>query len=161
MLSFGKSKRTVNISIDDYALRMVENNGKDLISLRSSAEKYLPKGMIENGRIIDEPAFYQWMKETVSEWGIKHRNVRFFVPQPLVILREIELPSDVEQDGVKQYITMEIGNTIHFPFKNPIFDIYPMNVQTKKTTVIAAPEDEILKFTEIFSDVSLKTTAIE
>jgi len=84
-----------------------------------------------------------------------------FVPQSLIILREIELPEDVKKDKVKEYIQFEIGNTIHFPFKNPIFDIYKEGTQSNKVTVLAAPEDELLKYTHTFADVSLKPTAAE
>lgn len=161
MFSFGKSKRTASIVIDDYVIRMVENNGKDVASIRIAAEKPIPNNIIDNGRIVDEPEFYEFMKTTVQEWGIRSRSVRFFVPQSLIILREIELPDDVKKDKVKQYIQFEIGNTIHFPFKNPIFDVYKEGTQSNKVTVLAAPEDELLKYTHTFSDVSLKPTAAE
>lgn len=161
MAIFGKSKRTTNIVIEDYVIRMVENNGKDLLSLKIAAEKPVPENVIENGRVVDEPAFYELMKTFVQEWGIKHRSARFYVPQSLVILREIDIPEDIESNDIKGYINLEIGNTIHFPFKNPIFDIYPRKDQSNKVTVLAAPEDELLKYAEIFSDVSLKPTAVE
>lgn len=161
MFSFGKSKRTASIVFDDYVIRMVENNGKDLESLAITAEKPLPEHMIDNGRIVDEPAFFEFMKDVVQEWGIRNRSVRFFVPQSLIILREVEIPDDVERKNVKQYIEFEIGNTIHFPFKNPIFDVYEEGTQSNKVTVLAAPEDELMKYTHTFSDVSLKPTAAE
>lgn len=161
MALFGRSKRTANIVIDDHIIRMVENNGKDLFSLRNVAEKQIPINIIENGRIVDEPAFYEFMKTTVQEWGIKNRDVRFFAPQSLVILREVEIPEDVKSDGIKGYINMEIGNSIHFPFKNPIFDILTKKSGSNKVTVLAAPEDELMKYTAIFSDVSLKPVAVE
>src|SRR5690606_5406689 len=123
--------------------------------------KPLPQHIIENGRIVDEPAFYEVMKEAVREWGIRQRNVRFFAPQSLVILREIDIPEDVDPKDMKGYINLEIGNTIHFPFKNPIFDIYPRKASSNKVTVLAAPENELLKYAEIFSDVSLKPDAVE
>lgn len=161
LFSFGKSKRTANILIEDYVIRMIENNGEDLISLNITAEKPLPKNLIENGKILDEPDFFEFMKETVQEWGIRGRNVRFFVPQSLIILREVEIPEDVTKENVKQYIEFEIGNTIHFPFKNPIIDVYSDISKDRKVTVLAAPENELLKYTSIFADVSLKPTVAE
>lgn len=158
MFSFGKSKRTANLLIDDYVIRMVENNGADLASLRTVVEEPLPEGVIESGRIVDEPAFFEFMKEIVQAWGIKGRSVRFFVPQSLVIIREIELPEDVMPEDAASYIHLEIGNSIHFPFKNPIFDLYPVQDQAHKVTIIAAPEDELMKYTLTFADVSLKPT---
>src|SRR5690554_1617102 len=126
MFSFGKAKRVVNIVMEDYVIRMVENNGKDFASIKITAEKPLPTNTIQNGKIVDELKFYEFMKEVVQEWGIKNRHVRFYVPHELIIMREIEIPKDVPTNEVKQYITMEIGNTIHFPFNNPVFDIYEL-----------------------------------
>src|SRR5690625_1094032 len=161
MFLFGKAKRTVHIVIEDYVIRMIENNGRDLASIRVCVEKHIPKGIIDKGKLIDEPAFYDLIKSLVQENGLKGRNVRFFVPQSLIILREIEIPEDVQQDHIKQYINLEIGNTIHFPFKHPIFDIYTKEAKENKVTILAAPEDELLKYIQMFSDVSLKPTIVE
>lgn len=161
MALFGSSSRTANIVFDDYIVRMIENNGKDLNSVRNIKEKYLPEKIIENGRIVDEPAFFNFMKNAVQEWGIKNRQARFFVPQSLVILREVEVPDDVKQEDIKGYIHLEVGNTIHFPFKNPIFDVLPKQEGSNKVTVVAAPENELLKYTEILTDVSLKPSVAE
>lgn len=162
MFSFGKNKRVVNLSIDDYAIRMVENNGKDLSSIKITQEKQIPQSIIDRGKIVDELAFFDFMKSLVQQWGVKHRQVRFFAPHDLVIMREIDIPS-VPHDEVNEYITMEIGNTIHFPFKHPVFDIYdlPETETVEKVTVLAAPEEEISKYTEIFADAKLTPIAVE
>src|SRR5690625_1960083 len=123
MVSFGRSKRVVNMVIEDYVIRMIENNGQTLSSMKQVKEKIIPKNVIKDGKIIDELQFFVFMKSLVREWKIKHRHVRFYVPQSLVILRELEIPEEVEKEDIKQYITMEIGNTIHFPFQLPVFDL--------------------------------------
>lgn len=163
MFSFGKSKRVVNIVIDDYVIRMVENNGKDIASVKQSAEKLLPDRTIENGKIVDELLFFQFMKDVVNEWGIKNRDVRFYVPDELIIMREIQLTEKVKKEELRQYITMEIGHTIHFPFKNPVFDLYDTSKLEKenKVTIFAASEEEIIKYTEIFADSKLNPVAVD
>ena len=163
MFSFVKSKRVANIVMEDYVIRMVENNGKDFASIKITAEKPLPTNTIQNGKIVDELKFYEFMKEVVQEWGIKNRHVRFYVPHPLIIMREIDIPENVNKHEIKQYITMEIGNTIHFPFKNPVFDLYdvPHENDVNKVTVLAAPEEEIIKYTQSFDDVKLKPVAVD
>src|SRR5690625_3971605 len=123
LVSFGRSKRVVSIVIEDYVIRMVENNGQHLNSIKQMKEKPIPIGMIKEGKIIDELHFYSFMKSLVREWKIRHRNVRLYVPSSLVILRELEIPENVKQEEIKPYITMEIGHTIHFPFHNPVFDL--------------------------------------
>lgn len=163
MFSFGRSKRVANIVVDNYVVRIVENNGKDLSSITTLAEKMIPQGTIQNGRIVDELAFYELMKDIVQELKLKNKQARFYVPKEIVIMRDVELPADVKENEVKQYITMEIGHTIHFPFKHPIFDVYDVpqeNKESNKVTIVAAPEDELMKYTQIFSDVHLKPTAV-
>src|SRR5690625_1459767 len=110
MFSFGRSKRIVNIVLDDYVIRMVENNGKDLTSIKLVAEEALPDQMIHQGKIVDELAFFDFMKKIVRQWGIRRRKMRFYAPQALVIMRDIDIPENVQPKEVKQYITMEVGN---------------------------------------------------
>lgn len=162
MFLFGKSKNIANIVIDDYVIRLVQNNGDDLESIKLIAEKALPLHLIENGSIVDELAFYDFMKELVREWGIKNNYVRFFAPDSLIIVRNIDIPKNIEQAEWKNYLFMEIGNTIHFPFQNPILDIYSHTEteEANKVTVVAAPEEEIIKYVSIFEDASLKPSAV-
>lgn len=163
MFSFGKSKRVANLIIDDYAIRLVENNGEDLTSIEIVEEREIPEQTIQDGKIVDDLAFYDFMKEVVDEWDIRRRQVRFHVPHALVIMRDIDLPDNVKRDEIKQYIIMEIGHTIHFPFKDPVFDIYgePDSETVEQVTVLAAPEEEIVKYMEIFSDVQLTPIAVD
>lgn len=163
MFSFGKAKRIVNIVIDDYMIRMVENNGKDLSSINISAEKLLPEQTVQNGKLIDDMGFFEFMKELVDEWDLKKRHVRFYVPHELVIMRELDLTEDVVENELKQYITMEIGHTIHFPFNDPVFDIYDTRklADEKKVTVLAAPEEEIIKYVNVFHDVHLTAESVD
>ena len=163
MFSFGRSKKVINIVIDDYIMRIVENNGKDLSSITTLAEKLIPQGTIQNGRIVDEIGFFEFMKEVVQEFRLKNRLCRFFVPQEMVIIRNVTIPNEVKDSEIKQYITMEIGNSIHFPFKDPVFDLYsiPQVNNQRKVTIIAAPEEEIYKYANVFSDVNLKPIAVD
>lgn len=163
MFSFGKSKRVVNIVLDDHVIRLVENNGDDLSSIKISTEKLLPENIIENGKIVDELAFYKFMKSIVKELGLKNRRVRFHVPQEIVILRELKIPKDVQANEFNSYITMEIGHTIHFPFKDPVFDIYNTSTTEveNKVTVLAAPQEEVMKYTTILADVKLDPIAVD
>lgn len=161
MLSFGKNKRIANLIIDDYVIRLVDNNGQDLQSIKRIEEKSLPVGMIENGRIVDEIEFYNFMKQLVADWGLKKREIRFYVPHSLIIMRDIELPQDVKFDEAKDYIQLETGNTIHFPFKDPVFDVYGQPKENNRVTVLAAPQEEMIKYIDAFVDSSLKPVAVD
>lgn len=174
MFSFMKSKKIVNIVLDDYVIRMAESSSEELSTIKKIKEEPLPAGLIEYGKIIDEIQFYDFMKNIVSEWGIKNQQVRFYVPSSLVIMRPVEFPAHIKEESIKEYFMMEIGETIHLPFQNPIFDIHILSAEKdnltedsfldeerKQGTLFAVPEDEIIKYTEIFADVSLKPIAAD
>ncbi|RDW16340.1 hypothetical protein CWR48_16990 [Oceanobacillus arenosus] len=171
MFSLKKSKKVINIVIEDYVLRIVETTGQDISAVKYFAEKPLPAGIIAHGKIADEIQFYNFMKELVKELGLKNRLVRFYVPDSLVIMRQVEFPAHLKnKKEIKEYFELEIGKTIHLPFKQPVFDIHysPFEATNRKEEMIgnlnemrqgilfAAPEEEMAKYTEIFVDVSMK-----
>lgn len=165
MFSLFKSKRVANIVVNDYAIRIIETNGPHFDQITLIEEERLPYGLIEDGKIIDDLAFYEFFKGLVKIWDIKNINVRFYVPESLIIMREVEIGEEIPDEELKPHITMEIGNTIHFPFKNPVFDIYDAQTSgesgKRKITLLAAPEEEIIKYTEIFADASLHPIAVD
>lgn len=171
----GRPKRFLNIVIDDYCIRFLESTSKNLSSIKKMNELALPLGLIENGKIVDEIAFYEFMKNLVKETGIKNRYVRFYAPNSLVIMRHIDIPAHLKGKEVKEFVRDEIGKSIHLPFKKPVFDIhYPPNKkpilndesanlkqEVIRATMFAAPKEEMQKYTEIFADVSLKPVAAD
>ncbi len=152
--------------IDDYVIRMIENKGQSLKSIKKAKEAPIPPGIIEKGKIVDELQLFSLMKKLVKEWKIKHRKVRFYAPQSFVILRELDIPNHIidKNENIKDYISMEVGHTIHFPFENPVFDLYDVskeNENTSKIILFAAPENEILKYVNLLIDSTLKPIAVD
>ncbi|MFD1066567.1 type IV pilus biogenesis protein PilM [Oceanobacillus locisalsi] len=163
MFSLTKSKKMIHISIKDYAIRLVETNGRDISLVKFVEERVLPAGIIEQGKIIDEIAFYEFMKTTVKELRIKNRQVRFNVPDPIVIMRQAEVPSKLKaKEEIREYLQMEIGKHIHLPFSDPIIDLIdPEQRETEQIYFFAAPGEELRKYTEIFADADLKPIAAD
>ncbi|MGC8141150.1 hypothetical protein ACP3W2_27375, partial [Salmonella enterica] len=71
------------------------------------------------------------LEQCVDEWKIKRRRVRFLVPDPLVVIRKISLPKDVDVEDIRSYLFMEIGATIPLPFEDAVFD-YAVLEKTKE-----------------------------
>lgn len=171
MLALSKSSRVANVLIDDYAVRVIENNGKDLTSIKFMREQAIPSGLIENGRIIDEFLFFEVMKDIVEKWDLKNRYVSFYVPDSLVVMRNVDYPANLDADGIKEHFLYEIGQSIHLPFDNPLYDIHPLSQvaataeegaeATKEGMMFAVPEDEVRKFTDVFVDASLQPLAAD
>lgn len=167
------NRKIINIVIDDYAIRMVNHAGGNLRNVTSLNEKAIPSGLIKHGRILDEIEFFNFMKETVREWGIKRRSVQFYVPDSLVIMKKVTFPANLKEDQIKRHLNLELGHTLYLPFDNPIFDVFPLPyeepMETKETSgepvreglLFAVPQEEVQKYTEIFADSGLRPIAAD
>lgn len=166
MFPFKKSKKVLNIVIEDYMIRILEAQTDRLENAKVIVERPIPLGLIENGKITDEVQFFGFMSELVKKYSLKKRTVRFYVPNALVIMRQVEFPSHLsERDEIIDYFSMEVGKSLHFPFKDPVFDIYylseePITEETqfrevKKGVLFAAPREEIQRYSHIFLDAGL------
>ena len=165
MFPLRKSNRIANIVVDDYVIRIIENKGHDLESIRMLAERPLEPGLIEHGKIVDDIGFYEFMKNLVKECGIKSCDVRFNVPNSLVIMRQVEFPEELEGEAVRDYFLMEIGKTLHLPFEHPTLDIHVnpgrKHGELQTGTMFAAEEAEVMKYANIFEDCGMRPVAAD
>lgn len=165
MLNLFSSKKPVNLVIDDYALRMVEAEGNGQV--KKLMEKVVPAGLIEHGQIADEMEFFNFMQETVKEWGIKRRKIRFYAPDSLVIMKKVSFPANLkDKDDILGHFNLELGRSLYLPFENPIIDIEPLEDQNEDGSepegiLFAVPEEEIRKYTEVFADCRLYPVAAD
>ncbi|MDZ5712365.1 type IV pilus biogenesis protein PilM [Jeotgalibacillus haloalkalitolerans] len=161
-------KKTVSLMIQDYVIRMAasaKGSGQS-ITLR---EEPLPVGMIEDGQIVDEQKFYELMKELVDSWDLKKSRVQFFVPDSSVLMKPVMIPSDIKQEALKEYFMMEAGQSLHFPFEDPLIDVIRLEQVTKSRTgqgetpgiLFASPHEDITAYANAFEDVKMKPVAAE
>ncbi len=152
---FGKKKRQVSLVYNDFALKVLTSSSNDL----AHAEVHsipLDEGIVVDGIIEDELAFFELLKDHVKNWGIKGQNVSFYVPESTVMMKAIEHPQELEDVvSIKQYVEMEIGRTIHLPFENPLIDIYDAKQGDGKATIFATNAEEVQKVVGLLTDAGL------
>ncbi|KIL44564.1 type IV pilus biogenesis protein PilM [Jeotgalibacillus soli] len=161
-----QKKKAINLVIQDYIIRMAEIDDRAIGNSIKIKERPIPFGLIKEGQIIDDLGFYEFMKLLVAEWEIKKRDVRFYVPESSVLMRPVTFPSMLKGAEITEYFRMEIGQSIHFPFEDPIIDIVKISSAETRTErnepatlqgiLFATPEEEVRRYTEIFEDVQLK-----
>ena len=146
-LTLGK-KKIINLTIKDHVVRFVELKQTHPPVISRFGERYLPKGIIHDGRIQDLETFETILEECVDDWKIAKRDVRFIVPESLIMLRKITVPSDIQEDELEGYLFMEIGSSIHLPFENPIFDYHllPKEKNEQELLLFAGPEEVIQEY---------------
>ena len=123
-IGFG-NRKIVNLVIKDHVIRFVQLQNTNPLIVQNYGEHYLPTGIIHEGKILDRETLEMILDECISAWKLTNRQVRFIVPDSLVIIRKITIPNELEEDEIEGYIFMEIGSSIHLPFEDPSFDFYP------------------------------------
>ena len=149
---------SVSVELNDYVLRAFINKGD--IEQAEVLEMPLPVGVIQDGAIADEMALFEQLKLNTGKLGKKH-PIRFFVPDTSVLMKQFDVPDDVEAKDLRGYVEMELGNTIHLPFQEPLVDTYDPVAGDGKAVLFAAPSEEVQKFINILLDLNLSPEAAD
>lgn len=155
---FLRNHRTANIVIKDHVIRFVSNvKASSPFQVKEYGEKYLPNGIIREGKIIDHETLQLLLEECIEDWGIQKRKIRFLVPDPFIVIRKIKIPEDLVEDEIKGYLYLELGSTIHLPFENPVFDFHYIGEKDGKKEILlfAAPEQVVHEYNQVLEDCNL------
>lgn len=160
---FSIKKRIVNIIITDRCIRFLELKQAKPPVAAKWGERLLPNGIISNGKIQDYETLAMILEECMDEWKIRNRKVRFLIPESLVIIRKVMIPAEIKDDEMKGYLYLELGTSIHLPFEEPVFDTVVLSEENDKKEILlfAAPEEEVLEYSQLFSDVKLQPIEAE
>jgi type IV pilus assembly protein PilM len=155
--------RIVNLVINDHSIRFVELKQSKPPAAQKWNERFLPPGIITDGRIVDLDTLTNILEECIDDWKINRRSVRFIVPDSLVIIRKVSIPVDIQDDEIKGYLYLELGSSIHLPFEEPVFDYYSLsnNGKTKDLLLFAAPEQFVMQYAELLSSLKLSPIAAD
>nr|WP_042406487.1 pilus assembly protein PilM [Parageobacillus caldoxylosilyticus] len=158
-----RKHKTANLVIKDHVIRYVETKPGDPLSVQKWGERPLPKGIIQDGKMIDSETLEMILEECVDEWKLKGRRVRFIVPDSFVMIRRIPLSANLEDDEIRGYLFMELGETIPVPFPNPVFDYVVVERKKEETVILlfAAPEEAVSHYTGLFEKVKLRPIAAD
>ncbi|MBP2240590.1 type IV pilus assembly protein PilM [Cytobacillus eiseniae] len=162
-LQLGK-QRAINLIIKDHVIRFTEFKNSDGIQIHRCEERFLPSGIIKEGKIVDHETLIMILEECVSDWKLKNRMVSFLVPDPYIVLRRIKVPAELEEDEIKGYLFMELGSSIHLPFEDPVFDFHLLeqnNSNEMEIILFAAPEDIVTDYTSVLEEVKLRPVAAD
>ncbi|CAH2716265.1 hypothetical protein BACCIP111895_03449 [Neobacillus rhizosphaerae] len=160
---FSSKNRIINLVLNDHSIRYVELKQATPPQAQKWGERFLPPGIISDGKIADIDSLANILEECIDEWKIQRRAIRFVVPDQLVIIRKVSVPAEIQDDEMKGYLYLELGASIHLPFEEPIFDFYPLtdNGKTKELLLFAAPEQNVMEYADLFSSLKLNPVAAD
>ncbi|MFD1927291.1 type IV pilus biogenesis protein PilM [Sporosarcina siberiensis] len=155
-----KNNRVVTMEVNDYAIRALSLADDDL-ETAVLGEYVLAPGIVVDDVVKDELAFFDVLKEITKAWNITKYDLRFFVPDHAVMMRVFNHPKETPLVGLKAYVEMELGRTIHLPFENPLIDVYNHKGNEEESVIFAAPAEESIKLIQLYEDVQLQPTVLD
>lgn len=156
-------KKMVSLIIKDHVIRYVDAKKPTTRAISAFGEYYLPPDVIVDGRIAEPNVLRTALRQCMVKWRLVNREVYFLVPDSMVIVRKLDIPPDVKEEAIKGYLYLELGNNIHLPFENPIFDFDVLERTEEKTEILlfAAPEDVINEYVALLKSVGLRPAAAD
>ncbi|OIJ10275.1 hypothetical protein BKP35_14350 [Anaerobacillus arseniciselenatis] len=157
-----KQARTA-IIIKDHVIRFVHAKRPELTAIHSFGERYLPQGVVRDGKILEPDTLEAILQQCVHEWGIKKHHVQFIVPNDYTVLRKEQVPLTVKKDELKGYLYTVIGASIHLPFDEPALDVHDLGERDGQRDIllIAAPENMVQQFSDLLETAKLKPNAAD
>ncbi|MBS4173706.1 pilus assembly protein PilM [Bacillus sp. FJAT-49736] len=163
MAFWQREQKTLNLAFSDHVIRYVELKTRSPLVVQQYGERFLNSGVIKDGHILDKELLRLILEDIVEESGMRRKPVRFIVPDSLIAIRKQIIPSDIKEDELKGYLFLEIGTTIHLPFENPLFDVYPLPQEGEKREVllVATEESVVESYKTILEEAKLKPKAAD
>ncbi|OIJ10569.1 hypothetical protein BKP37_18740 [Anaerobacillus alkalilacustris] len=159
----GKKQMRTAIIIKDHVIRFVHAKRADLASIDSFGERYLPTGVIHDGKIVEWETLEGILHDCIEEWQLKKHYVQFIVPDAYTVLRHVQVPLSIKVDEIKGYLYTVIGETVHLPFDEATFDIHNLGEKDgqREVLLIATPEKKVQEYVNLLTEVKVKPNAAD
>lgn len=160
---FKPKQNMLNVYISNYSIQLLEIKSVNPLVVHRFYETYLPEGTVVDGLINDAEKLLMILEQCINDWGIKRKQVRFITPDSYVSVRKVKIPLDLKEDEIKGYLYLEIGNNIHLPFEDPVFDFVSLGkTETEQEILLfAAPESVLNQYIELFESLKLEAKAAD
>ncbi|KGP73924.1 type IV pilus biogenesis protein PilM [Pontibacillus yanchengensis] len=157
--SLKPGKHRVNLVIKDHVIRFsYTNSPAELDDLDYFGVQTLPKGVIKEGKILDSQTLMSIIEQLVDTYNWKKDKLYFCLPDASVVIRTYQIPVDIEKDEIKGYLYMKLGDDLHLPFDDPIFDYQFLHKDENMNHILlfAYPEQQIRIYESIFEETKLR-----
>jgi type IV pilus assembly protein PilM len=128
---------SIGLEMTDYSIKLVEiqSDGSDGYCLLRTHIEPLPKGTIDDGRIMNPMKVIQAIQHGIKLKGFKSKKVHLVLPSHLIMVRFIKLP-DIPDRDLQKVVDFEVKHNIHLPFEQPIYDFIKLNGTNNNRTIM-------------------------
>lgn len=164
-----KKIRNLLITFDEASIRFLELTIKNNQIVKIHNTFVIENDVIYDNNTLDKEKWINLLKEQKKKRKVKAKIAYINIPTSSVIIRQQNMP-DVSEKELKQMLIYEIGNNIHLPFNNPIYDVIKTETKSESSkteqsicsvTLVAAPGSLINPLIEGLQEVKIKAKSIE
>lgn len=154
----------VDFSGSSLRLLQLEKKGKSLDILGWS-EKKIPKGIIEQGKIIKKEAFVEIFQEALEKvnGSFSGNNIMLTIPEEKIFTRVVSVPVVEDKESLEDAIKWETESNIPIALNDIYYDwqIIDKNEEKIDVLIMATAKEVVDNYLEIFDSLDLKIIALE
>ncbi|MEL6983783.1 MAG: pilus assembly protein PilM, partial [Actinomycetota bacterium] len=160
----------VGLAFDDAEITGVEFRRagvrREAAVLRAGKMALTP-GVVEDGEIVDAPAFSSALRRLWRQYRLRTRNVVFGLDGRTTVIRGVELPA-LEPDELAQAAAYEIGELLSFPLDQAVVSTIevgrlqsPDGEERVRATTLAVHQNSLLTLHQAVRRAGLRLRSIE
>lgn len=142
-----KDKSILYIIYDEQKKQMLEHD-----------QIVLDLPVLIEGKLSNEHLIQKRLELLVQEKKLKKSKVHFILPDHFSMIRKEEVPVQLDENEIKDYITLHLNGSIRLPFDSPKVDFQIIEKTDEKQWILltAYPKDQIKVFQTLFEAVNLQ-----
>lgn len=110
------------------------------------------------GKLTNETIIQKRLELLIQEKKLNKAKVYFILPDHFTMIRKEEVPVQLEESEIKDYIALHLNGSIRLPFDSPKIDFQVIEKTAEKQWILltAFPSDQIKAFQNLFEAVNLQ-----
>lgn len=154
-----KTKPTLYLQLLDSSIRYMAVHPSNHTIIEQN-ELLFDGNLLEDGEIVNQSLLETRLSALIQEKKWKNAKATILVLNEFVIVREIEVPIQLDESEIRDYLAIHMNESIRMPFENPSFEYIISGEDTEKgmkdVTIIAYPGNKIRQYQELLQKISLK-----
>lgn len=159
-----KTKPTLYIQLLDSSIRYMAVHPSNHTIIEQD-ELLFEGNILEDGEIANPALLETRLSALIQEKKWKNAKVTMLVLNEFVTIREIEVPNQLEESEIRDYLAIHMNESIRMPFENPSFEYIISGEDEEKgmknLILIAYPGNKIRQYQDILQKISLKPDVAE
>ncbi|MFJ8063144.1 type IV pilus biogenesis protein PilM [Psychrobacillus sp. NPDC096426] len=161
MFTYWKSQPAVFITYTQRYIRILVGGRKHTYT--KYIQQVIEEGTIQSGEIVNEKRLIQQLTGIVKKHKLQGMPTFFSFSHHDLLLRSTSIPLSVPENEWKGYLYLELGESFHLPFADPIIEIVGNHRTEEKVDVIAlaVPEKNVTSIESILTQCRLRPVIID